>query len=81
MIVQAGLCQTWLEPQIVGFLMHMLRYRFNVSNLDNKPVLETLFCMEFQMCHKSWKKNTIFLILASDIETKNRITVSLYSNL
>ena len=24
MTVQAGLCQTWSEPQIVGFLTHML---------------------------------------------------------
>ena len=26
MTVQAGLCWTWSETQIVGFLMHMLNY-------------------------------------------------------
>ena len=26
MTVQPGLCQTWSEPQIVGFLMHRLKY-------------------------------------------------------
>ena len=25
MTVQPGLCQTWSEPQIVGFLMHRLK--------------------------------------------------------
>ena len=28
MTVQPGLCQTWSEPQIVGFLMHRLNYSF-----------------------------------------------------
>ena len=27
-LVQVGLCQTWSEPQIVGFLMHRLIYLF-----------------------------------------------------
>ena len=26
MTVQPGLCQTWSEPQIVGFLMHRLKW-------------------------------------------------------
>ena len=30
MTVQAGLCQTWSETQIVGFLMHMLKYLISV---------------------------------------------------
>ena len=29
MTVQAGLCQTWSEPKVVGFLMHRLMYCVN----------------------------------------------------
>ena len=32
--VQAGLCRTWSEPQIVGFLMHRLIY-FQLQELRN----------------------------------------------
>ena len=30
--VQTGLCQTWSEFQIVGFLMHKLKYIYRFDN-------------------------------------------------
>ena len=34
--VQAGLCWTWSETQIVGFVMHRLKYAFNSEKQTRK---------------------------------------------
>ena len=36
--VHAGLCQTWSETQIVGFLMHRLKYSFPLR-LDQDTIV------------------------------------------
>ena len=40
--VQAGLCQTWLEPQIVGFLMQRLKFSIPTSYLFQPPKRHSL---------------------------------------
>ena len=34
MTVQPGLCLTWSEPQIVGFLMHRLNYTVAIKQTE-----------------------------------------------
>ena len=51
MTVQPGFCWTWLETQIVGFLMHRLKLYFQCSSLLNAGEKEDFIediCEEYE---------------------------------
>ena len=72
MTVQPGLCQTWLETQIVGFLMHRLSHV--TGGLPGNSVAEIMDCHDisiaiFQTWHETHNTlhNFIFIRHACNI--------------
>ena len=68
MTVQPGLCPTWSETQIVGFLKHRLKKSFSEIMRENRIMMYTLDVIFSDSLTVAGQQNYLFLLLVCKIK-------------